>query len=183
MIISREIFIDQPTHPHVPWFHLDFEIKLQEIIDAWWENFLHLEHTYDCSEFAIVHDTASTSSPSTTVEYHYDPIPPYLKDNTFVIIAHIFSAFTIRTSDILTATPTITDTHAISKLLFRLHHDVRNIQHLQDHRDLHDIYAPAGWIDPQDNNDSSFSQVNVLDVRSTPSTYNTRADLYTIHMS
>ena len=78
MIISREIFIDQPTHSHASWFHEDFETRLQEIIESWWGNFLHLEHMYDCLDLITVHETASTSSPSSTIELHNDPIAPYL---------------------------------------------------------------------------------------------------------
>ena len=77
-------------------------------------------------------------------------------------------------------------------LLLQLHIKFIDVITLQRHRDLHDIPLPEGWIEPlivrtvirttphtvpdttlSDNNDNSSSQVNVLDVRSTPSTYNT----------
>ena len=77
-------------------------------------------------------------------------------------------------------------------LLLQLHIEITDVITLQRHRDLHDIPLPEGWIEPpvvrtvirttphtvpdttlSDNNDNSSSQVNVLDVRSTPSTYTT----------
>ena len=115
-----------------------------------------------------------------------------LQRKIFTRIAPLFRAFAIRASDIITAHSPYTDPHATFNILLQLYNDIVDVILLQRHRINFDILAPEGWTDPpvrrapipltqqvdshttiQDNNNSSNSQVNVLDVRSTPSTYHT----------
>ena len=188
--ISSEIYIDPPTYPNVPHFVAEYEANLEAYIQEWWQNFINSKRDEQHIDYGIATASASGSSSSIPVQYPPASKVPFYRSKTFSRVAFIFSAFTIRASDIITESPPYTNTHALFNLLRQLYHDLLDVENLQEHRDTFDTLPPHGWTEPpvrrtptcttpqdgshspqRDNNISSNSQVNVQDVRSTPSTY------------
>ena len=181
--------------------HSGHEEDLRESLDTWWDDFIYSEIDNDNTASATASTSSSHNATESATVYantsDTPSVPPTSKicfhsEDTFLPIASILSTFTLRASDIITDSLYITNTYALFNLLFQLHHDISTTYYAHDNKNRINRPLPKGWTDPPvvrttsctiqfnvpntpmpDNNDSASSQVNVLDVRSTPSTYNT----------
>ena len=191
MSLSKQTYIDPPTHPLIPNYLSEYEEILREILDTRWDDFIYsqteeINAAFD-TEFTTTHASSSSKSNESQASKTH-----FYSEDTFLPIVFILLTFTRRASVIISESRYTTDTYALFNLLSQLHYDVSNTFYVHDNRKKINRPLPDGWIEPlvvrtatrttqlhepdiplSDNNDNSSSQVNVLDVRSTPSTYTT----------